>query len=231
MTKIEPPQPLTQGYRKARRAYGIVAGLLLAWELIGINLASDPVGPVPITLKSPEAAPFVLLALVIYFGVRLTLEWYQCHTARRETLPAKFDFFLAHLIGVCALSAFVIQRLIDAQLYDLLKPQLAPASVGILSSAAMLNVLVDWFEDLPGMKKPVIITGTLAVLSLFVNWGLDVAPFLVLLLWGLGGIVLGVIIYLSAKFRLYDYFMPSIIGADQVLNLLNQFRSIREEKS
>lgn len=232
MTDNERPRPLTDGYRQARKAYGIAAGLLLAWELIGIELASDPVGPVPVKLESPEAAPLVLLALVLYFGVRLTIEWYQCHAARRQTVPAKLDFSLAHLIGASALLAFVIQRVIETQLYDLLEPRLAPGAVGVTTAVATMNALIYWVDNVDEMRKPAAAAGVVATLILLVNWGLDIAPFLVQLLWGLGGIVLGGIIYLSVKFRLFDHFLPSIFGADLLTDLLlDQLRSIREEKT
>lgn len=57
---------LFDAYHKARRSYGLVSGLLLAWEPVGIELACALITNFKATLKSPHAAPYILIALVGY---------------------------------------------------------------------------------------------------------------------------------------------------------------------
>ncbi len=112
--------PLSESYQKARKSYGLFAALLLAWELIGLGLeaAQEPGGIVKVTVKSPQAAPYVLLVLVLFFAFRITIEWMQCDEDRRSLFPAKIDYWASHTIGVSALLIFGIQRFFEFQVAD-----------------------------------------------------------------------------------------------------------------
>ena len=103
-------------YDKARRGYGLASALLLAWELIGIEVSAQPFDSLHLTFKSPAAAPYVLIVLVIYFGFRLTVEWYQAETARRQRLASRADCFVAHAIAGLAVGVYVIQAMLNVQL-------------------------------------------------------------------------------------------------------------------
>ena len=52
------PPPLTDAYHKVRKQFGLFSGLLIAWELIGVDL--EKFSPYNVQLKNPEAAPYVL---------------------------------------------------------------------------------------------------------------------------------------------------------------------------
>ena len=137
-------------FHKARKHYALFSGLLIAWELIGIELPEAPFATVKVSLKSPHAAPVVLLALVVYFGFRLTLEWRQCAPARREVAAPRVDFLAAHALAAAAVVLYTIQQLLDVQVaeqprYLLLAPTAFLASA--LNGAALRRL---WFESAEG---------------------------------------------------------------------------------
>ncbi len=94
------------------------AGLLLAWELVGIRLTEEPLTNFKLMLKSPEAAPFVLIALVTYFSFRITVEWLQCDLGRRALKVAKIDFAMAHTLAVVSIGLYGLQRTADFQVAE-----------------------------------------------------------------------------------------------------------------
>jgi hypothetical protein len=75
---------LTEAYQKAHKNYALVSGVLLAWELVGIELTPEPFENVNVKLLTPGAAPWVLFALVCYFAFRFHIEWLHCDPRRRE---------------------------------------------------------------------------------------------------------------------------------------------------
>ena len=144
---------------KARKAYGLTSGLLLAWELIGIELPETPLENVKVTLKSPQAVPYVLIALVLYFAFRITIEWYQSEPARRRLWASRVDFAVAHGIGVAALLLFAIQAFLHVQVANKIKGlQIMNFVVGCgfgIFTASLILALADhgwslrqtWRED------------------------------------------------------------------------------------
>src|SRR4051794_2669078 len=107
--------PFSSTYDKARRSYGFIAGLCLAWELIGIDVG-QPLSTYGVTFKSPQALPFVLFALMVYFGFRFTVEWYQADQTRRMKRVSRVDNLVAHSIAVSALLVAAIQGAYRIQL-------------------------------------------------------------------------------------------------------------------
>lgn len=115
ITTERPAPHFGSAYDKARKAYGLTSGLLLAWELIGIEFPGAPLENVKIILKSPQAVPYVLIALVVYFAFRITIEWYQSEPSRRSLWASRVDFAVAHLIGTAALLLYAVQALLHVQ--------------------------------------------------------------------------------------------------------------------
>ena len=109
--------PLSEAYQKARRQYALFSGLLIAWELIGFELPNkvELVKGGNLIIKSPQAAPWVLIVLVLYFAGRTTLEWYQCSEDSRGLRASLIDFRSAHLIGLFALGLYSVQKLLQIQ--------------------------------------------------------------------------------------------------------------------
>jgi len=133
-------------YEGARKAYGIASALLLAWEVIGIELAGSnvdvspgPLDKVTISLKSPKAAPMVLIALVLYFAFRMTIEWYQADEKRRDLLSSRLDLAVAHTLGLTAILLFTVQSMLTVQLVDRIpQPVLLAFVLGVALGAALL---------------------------------------------------------------------------------------------
>lgn len=91
---------------------------MIAWELIGVELESNPIESFKITIKSPQAAPYVLIVLIVYFAFRTIIEWHQVDARRRRLLASRIDFGVAHAIAGAALALFAIQTLLKVQVAD-----------------------------------------------------------------------------------------------------------------
>jgi small-conductance mechanosensitive channel len=117
-----PPPPFGDSYAKARKAYGLSSALLLAWALIGIEIDPKPIDALQISLKSPQAAPYVLIALVAYFAFHFTVEWYQAAASRRRLRASQVDFIVAHSIGTAALTLFGVQSVFRIQIANVITP-------------------------------------------------------------------------------------------------------------
>lgn len=148
---------VTEAYRNAYRTYVLVAGFLVAWELPGVTL--DIKAKLGVELKSPGAGLLILLILLIYTGYKMTIEWLQCDAGRREKGPAKWDFYIAHIIGACALSISVVQYLSSIRVTDLLG-QHKEASLNFVFGAAgtmMIVALVRLFRNNVGPVEIILI--------------------------------------------------------------------------
>lgn len=121
--------PLNEAYRKARKQYTLFAGLLMAWELVGIRLGtpgSDDVNAVSgkvfdldITILSPEAAPWVLIAILLYLFFRVELEWRFCQDDATAAKFKQWDRWSAHGLAGGALGLYLVQRVLEVQLADI----------------------------------------------------------------------------------------------------------------
>lgn len=109
------PPPVTAAYRAAQRQFSLFSGLLLAWELIGVEFGTKPLDNLDIRIKSPDAAPYVLLVLIIYAGFRMQVEWSQCDARRRQVPWARADFFAAWVIAILAMALYAIQTILQRQ--------------------------------------------------------------------------------------------------------------------
>jgi hypothetical protein len=109
---------LSEQYYKARKQLALYSGLLFAWEFIGIDVPSDPFPNLSIHIKNPQAVPIVLIVLILYFGFRTMLEWYQSAPDRRKFKASKIDFKLTIRLPSIALITFVIQRLLEIEIFD-----------------------------------------------------------------------------------------------------------------
>ena len=113
MNLSDPPE-MSFAYHKAHKLYGLFSALLIAWELIGIELKDLPYA----TIKSPQAPPFVLIALTCYFAFKITVEYSQCNKERKRQLPVRVDYWVAHSIALISLLLFLYQNIRQVQLVN-----------------------------------------------------------------------------------------------------------------
>lgn len=107
---------LSDAYRKAQKNYVLFSGILASWEILGIRFnAEEKWG---IVLKNQTAMPLIFSALLFYSGYKMTIEWLQCDDLRRKSGPAKFDFWIAHLIGSCSVLIAGYQHETNAPIGD-----------------------------------------------------------------------------------------------------------------
>ena len=153
-----PRQPeiaaLGEAYNHARKAYGLTSALLIAWELIGVELEASPIESVKLTLKSPQAAPYVLIVLIIYFGFRMTIEWYQNDIRRRRLPASRIDFAVAHAIAIVSLALYGYQTLSKVQLANIIAPShfifFLTGGIAVLTlhwAITQRNHILNWKED------------------------------------------------------------------------------------
>lgn len=107
---------VTDAYHKARRNLIIVSGILLAWEYVGVRVdkttAEIPGTKTPVYLENPDVLPYVIFLLVLYFLVRLSVEWFQCDSARREQWPCQLDIFVALSLALAAIVLFTYHNIL-----------------------------------------------------------------------------------------------------------------------
>jgi len=102
---MKPIPEASEPYHRARKQTVLWSSVLLAWELIGIDLAEISGGPgsVAKSIQRPEWIPIVLVLGVIYFYVRFGIERAQLDKQRTEMLSLKVDHGLTSGIGAFAI--------------------------------------------------------------------------------------------------------------------------------
>jgi hypothetical protein len=128
------PKELSSEYHKAHKQLMLWSTILLIWELIGVDLskakdAGGNIGPIVTDLKSPQAVPWALTGLVIYFLFKCSVEWAQCHVERRKLRFARVDFISAWIVALAALGLYVGQALSRAQLANTIQESKGAQSV------------------------------------------------------------------------------------------------------
>ena len=121
--------PLTDAYHKARRQQGLFSAILIFWEYVGIKIGEKeaqhvttklPQTDLKITILNQEAIPLIIFLLVIYFSVRLFIEWLQCDPQRREYYAFKFDLRMSFSLAFIAIAAYIFQQLSEIRIAEIL---------------------------------------------------------------------------------------------------------------
>jgi len=129
------------------------ASLLFVWELVGIDLekakeAGGNAGAIITAIKSPQAIPWVLLILVIYFVFKTTVEWYQNNAVRRSLRASRVDFISGWIVALIAVGLYIAQTLSRAQLADVVQAKPGTAFqilIGIIGgSGTATGVKLIW---------------------------------------------------------------------------------------
>ncbi len=140
-----PDHPLSEPYQKARKQHALFSGLLIASELMGFDIT----GTEYVSLKSPQAVPFVLLALVAYFAGRTSLEWWHLDEEARKPKPARIDVWSAHCIAGAAVGLYWIQRLLEIQVAD----AVTGPGIEAIGFGLMIGALPPFFAALLILQK------------------------------------------------------------------------------
>lgn len=176
------PPDISEAYQKAHKAYGLVSALLIAWEVIGIELTKTPMENIEVILKSPQAVPYVLVILVIYFAFRITVEWLQVHPERQKHRAARIDYFVAHCIGAAALGLYAVQALLRVQLANTVtSPQFVLFLLG-----ALFGISVPGFRGVRSRRLRLDDTAKRFRYARYTFWlahGIYLLPFLLLVLF------------------------------------------------
>ncbi|HEY6230331.1 MAG TPA: hypothetical protein VIW64_03615 [Pyrinomonadaceae bacterium] len=117
------PKDLSPEYHKAHKQLMLWAAILFVWEFVGIDLdkakdAEGYAGALIKSIRSPQAVPWVLLVLVVYFLFKCSTEWAQCHLQRRKMRFARVDFISAWLVSLIAIALYVGQAISRVQFAD-----------------------------------------------------------------------------------------------------------------
>jgi hypothetical protein len=112
MTSPETPE-LLESYHKARKNYAFFSALLIAWGLLGDVLFKGPIPGFGIEFIDLDVIPFVLFILVLYYGSRISIEWFQSNKIRRDRIASIIDFSLAHFLGVSAIFVYLKNSIND----------------------------------------------------------------------------------------------------------------------
>ena len=152
----EPPQknpPLSDQYHKTRRQLMLWSGILFAWELIGIDLeklkdVGGNAGAAITAIKSPQAIPWVLSILILYFTFRCVIEWNQCDAERRRHAASQIDFLFSFAVAIAAISLYVSQHLFSIRVAEKVTNLLSFESIVIgwtsfLGSSLMSLILIS----------------------------------------------------------------------------------------
>jgi hypothetical protein len=148
------PPGLSEHYHQSRKQYTLIAGALLAYVLIGIDLPVDGklIPTTAIALKNPDALPIIFITLLLYFGYRLTIEWKQCDARRCALAVSRVDFIVAHVLSCASIAAYLVDRALHVGLGEL-AVQYAPEFLFILfwvflciEAPLMLLASLDYFR-------------------------------------------------------------------------------------
>ena len=118
--RIQDIPPVSQEYHRARKQLDLWSALLFAWEFIGIEIKDNLFPNLNIHIKSPGAAPYVLLCLVLYFVYRIVTEWLLMPPERRNVRITRRDFKVSIAIAIIALLVFGIQQVLKTQIYTII---------------------------------------------------------------------------------------------------------------
>ena len=166
-----PPHPrdLSSEYHKAHKQLMLWATILLIWELIGVDLskakdAGGNIGPIVTALKSPQAVPWALTGLVVYFLFKCSVEWAQCHPDRRKIRFARIDFISAWVVAVAAIALYTGQAISRIQVADFFADQSRSIPLVVGATIAMFSMIFVFpFEGKFDPRRIVVMVVLIAV--------------------------------------------------------------------
>ncbi len=197
--------PLPDHYHGSRKQYGLFSALLIIWSLVPLTPTNNNppiVGNIEIT--DFRLLPWCLLILIIYSGIRITIEWFALDVRRREQKPPKYDFWISHSIAVTAIIVFIVKELSMLELFK-------------KSTASFLEILIPFFI---GVFIPFLFYKSLNLL--LNDKSGDRKSINVILPILLGWLVIAIIYYIAAIksisiFSIISFFVPLWFGIVLIL--------------
>ena len=115
--KVDVREP-SENYRKAHRSYMLAAGILGAWEIIGVSV--EPTGTVAgvlevlVKLETPEAIVWVFVLVLAYLAIHFEFSWRQQSDAVRAFKPSAREHWATHGLAGLALAVWAAARFLPA---------------------------------------------------------------------------------------------------------------------
>ena len=112
---------ISDAYHKARRQFTLFSGILIVWEYIGVSVGKELKAPgvdFKVSIERPEIIPMVIFLLVLYFGIRFTIEWQRGPAELRQKKSSIIDATITYIIGLSACTIFALQWYVDFRLFD-----------------------------------------------------------------------------------------------------------------
>ena len=152
------PSALTSEYHKAHKQLLLWSGILFIWELIGVDLdkakeVGGNVGAAVSILKSPQAVPWALVILVIYFTFKVAVEWNQNHEDRRKNNYARSDYISALSVAGIAVALYFAQTVNHLQVANTPTSGGAPWWLSAFLGFALPIALAALVQGLIGEKR------------------------------------------------------------------------------
>lgn len=84
---------------------------MLIWEYVGVSLGQGTkvVGDIGISLKNEDAVPNIIFLLVLYFFIRMIIEWSQCDSKTRNNVFSLTDAALSSFVALTSIIIYVAQ--------------------------------------------------------------------------------------------------------------------------
>jgi hypothetical protein len=92
-----------ESYKASQRNYAIFSGVLLLWEIIGVDIDSDLITIINIRIANKDAMQYVLISILVYFGLRFTIERIYIKPLKLSSGIEALDFAASHCLGGLAL--------------------------------------------------------------------------------------------------------------------------------
>ncbi len=146
--KFKPISPFNEHYYKSRNSLLLFSGILLAWELIGVNVESAETSGIKVSIKEVDAIPYVLFILIVYFLYRVIIEWYQSPYERRLLKQSRIDLGVTLIIPFSSMATYSIQRWLDLSIFNSIQTNnIILIIASIFSIVVLYKILRLFFQN------------------------------------------------------------------------------------
>lgn len=105
---------IPRSYHSARKMLVLFSGILLSWEVVGIQVGPQLNWPAignSVRIENPSVIPSIVFLVILYFSVRFTLEVMALHERALDLGRAMWlDAGLTWGIAALSIGVFIVQR-------------------------------------------------------------------------------------------------------------------------